>query len=655
MNCEHIQNKRKFIKSYDLSDYEIMTDTGWQDAKAIHKTTEYQRWCLVTDGHELECADDHIVFLDDFTQVFVKDLQIGQKIWTDTGLENVIDVFKYDEYENMYDIELDDDNHRYYTNGILSHNTTTYTILVLWMATLFPERKIMICANKLQTAIEIVDRIRIGYEYLPAFLKPGVTVYNKQEISFANKSTIRAFATSSSASRGFSAQCVIIDEMSFIPKNVIEEFWASVLPVVSSAKNSKVIAVSTPNGASGLYYDIWQQANDKSNKNTEGWKPFRVDWWEVPGRTEAWKEKQIASIGIQRWRQEFGNEFMVNSSNAKLIPDDKIDQYAMKISEYKTLGVKPKKQRIISEKQDELFEFDMWHEFQPTHTYLASMDISEGTGQDSSVLYVWDVTDLSNIIMCAKFSSSTVSLVKFAYIVRTILALYNDPWLAGERNGVSAGTIDSLRITYQYTNICSENKKGEPGIFSHIQNKSKACLWAREMMTTTGFGFTIYDKDLIEEMKIFCKKDTKGGSIVFTALPGPNSHDDHMMAFIWMTYILQNDLINKYFIVVQSFKTELDQIYAKLLQPVNEYTTEQYLKIKSDPLYKDFLEFKEELAVKLNAAYEAERRDQENDTFNYKQYDPYFDSDDGDTWGRPAKQQGISLRSNFSVPTYAIT
>ena len=96
------------------------------------------------------------------------------------------------------------------------------------------------------------------------------------------------------------------------------------------------------------------------------------------------------------------------------------------------------------------------------------MDISEGTGQDSSVLYVWDVTDLSNIIMCAKFSSSTVSLVKFAYIVRTILALYNGPWLAGERNGVSAGTIDSLRITYQYTNICSENKKGEPGIFSHI-------------------------------------------------------------------------------------------------------------------------------------------------------------------------------------------
>ena len=64
--------------------------------------------------------------------------------------------------------------------------TTTYTVFVLWYATLFPEKKIMICANKLQTAIEVMDRIRVGYEYLPKFIKPGITVYNKQEISFAN-------------------------------------------------------------------------------------------------------------------------------------------------------------------------------------------------------------------------------------------------------------------------------------------------------------------------------------------------------------------------------------------------------------------------------------------------------------------------------------
>lgn len=78
------------------------------------------------------------------------------------------------------------------------------------------------------------------------------------------------------------------------------------------------------------------------------------------------------------------------------------------------------------------------------------MDISEGVGVDASVLYIWDVTELKDIKMCAKFSSNTVSLVQFAYIARKMLALYGDPYLAAERNGVSAGTLDSLKITYGY-------------------------------------------------------------------------------------------------------------------------------------------------------------------------------------------------------------
>ena len=78
----------------------------------------------------------------------------------------------------------------------------------MWLATLFSEKKIMICANKLQTAIEIMDRLRLAYDYLPKWLKPKKAVYNKGEITFSNKSSIRAFATSSSASRGFSGNCV---------------------------------------------------------------------------------------------------------------------------------------------------------------------------------------------------------------------------------------------------------------------------------------------------------------------------------------------------------------------------------------------------------------------------------------------------------------
>lgn len=195
----------------------------------------------------------------------------------------------------------------------------------------------MICANKLQTSIEIMDRIRRAYEQLPFWIKPGVLVYNKSEITFSNMSSIKAFSTSSSGARGSSGNVIIIDEMGFIPKNIIDDFFASVMPIISSSKKSKAIVVSTPNGASGLYYDLWQEAlQNKRTGNKEGWQPFRIHWWDTGGiRDEAWKRQQIASIGIERWKQEYECDFLT-SSTKKLIPDDIIEQYNMKLSEYKS-------------------------------------------------------------------------------------------------------------------------------------------------------------------------------------------------------------------------------------------------------------------------------------------------------------------------------
>jgi hypothetical protein len=52
----------------------------------------------------------------------------------------------------------------------------------------FPEKKVMILANKFETALEICSRIRLAYEYIPKFLKPAVITWNKSEILFANRS-----------------------------------------------------------------------------------------------------------------------------------------------------------------------------------------------------------------------------------------------------------------------------------------------------------------------------------------------------------------------------------------------------------------------------------------------------------------------------------
>lgn len=504
--------------------------------------------------------------------------------------------------------------------------STTYTIFCLWYATLFADKKIMICANKLATAIEIMDRIRKAYENLPFYIKPGILTYNKGAIEFANGSSIRACSTSSSASRGSSCNTLIIDEMAFIPKNIINDFWASTIPIVSSSKNSKIIVVSTPNGADGLYYDIWQQANKKDQTgNEEGWKPFRIHWFEAGGiRDEKWKQQQIASIGIERWKQEFECDFLT-STTKRLIPDDILEKYRMYLVELKAKNKDfyiGKKQHIISQDETKMFEFTMWHEFDSNRTYAASGDVAEGGGGDSSVLYVWDITDLSNIIMCAKFESDKVSINEFAYITIKILKLYNNPYFICERNGIGAGYIDMLRITYQYQNIVSEGKNNDFGVFCHVSVKSKTCLWARDMMTTEGFGFKIYDKALISEFSTFVKKETKGVYLSYTALNG--AHDDHIMAFIWLCYLLQSEVIEKYYLVCDTFTTSLGNVYAKLIQPQSAYTGAQIQYITNDPIYQEFLDFKETVLNKLEHAYQIEQNEKDNFIYTNTNTDPYF-------------------------------
>jgi DnaB-like helicase C terminal domain len=115
--------ERKFIETYDIDDYEIKTDSGWSDISKIGKTIPYEKWILKTENNELECADTHIVFNEDMEEVFVKDLKRNDIVFTENGIEKVISVENTKIKENMYDLELKDKKHRYYTNGILSHNS----------------------------------------------------------------------------------------------------------------------------------------------------------------------------------------------------------------------------------------------------------------------------------------------------------------------------------------------------------------------------------------------------------------------------------------------------------------------------------------------------------------------------------------------------
>jgi hypothetical protein len=130
LDRHELESLKKITKTTKITEYEVLTDDGFIDIEALHETIPYEVYHLkLSDGKELKCADNHIVFyIDNMEEVFVKNLNIGDKIcvYGDEKLEEceVTSITNLGYNEVMYDLELtENSNHRYFTNGILSHNT----------------------------------------------------------------------------------------------------------------------------------------------------------------------------------------------------------------------------------------------------------------------------------------------------------------------------------------------------------------------------------------------------------------------------------------------------------------------------------------------------------------------------------------------------
>lgn len=205
--------------------------------------------------------------------------------------------------------------------------TTTYSIFSLWLTIFNPDQHVLICANTGDSAVEFLSKIRMAYELLPMWLKPGCKTYNKKKIVFGNDSSITS-AMTSPAVRGRTGGLLILDECAFVEANMMSQFWTGAYPIVSSSKKSKVFMVSTPNGTGNLFYDIY--SNAELNKN--GWTPFRIDWFEVPGRDENWKKIQMESFNndSRKFAQEFGNCESFST---------RINLYNTKIKQYQEIAI----------------------------------------------------------------------------------------------------------------------------------------------------------------------------------------------------------------------------------------------------------------------------------------------------------------------------
>lgn len=146
------------------------------------------------------------------------------------------------------------------------------------------DKNVMIVANKGDTAVEIVDKIKSIYTLLPFFLKPGIKTWNQKSLTFENGCRIKTSARSKTPAIGFTIDVLYLDEFAHIPSNIIEPYYTAAFPTVSAVQNSKIIITSTPNGMNLFHRLLTDAERPEGDPMKNNYKAMRVYWHQVPGR-----------------------------------------------------------------------------------------------------------------------------------------------------------------------------------------------------------------------------------------------------------------------------------------------------------------------------------------------------------------------------------
>ena len=637
---------KKILNSLSVMNIRVKTDTGYEPVTDIHITQPYNHYIVNTSDYSLCCADNHILFDDLFGEVFVSDLGVGDFIQTESGPQRVVSIRREFGKSSMFDMTVDHPNHRFYTNGILSHNTVSSAIFILHTILFNNDKNCMIVANKGDTAIEIVDKVKSIYTLLPFFLKPGVKTWNQKSLTFENGCRIKTSARSKTPAIGFTIDVLYLDEFAHIPSNIIEPYYTAAFPTVSAVQNSKIIITSTPNGMNLFHRLLTDAERPDGDPLKNNYKPLRVYWYQVPGRfvtyirlnphklyqygvtkddiykiifdnfghltktkiefnmdqqkdvihvfnnnrctdeevksisftasngyetsimtiaeLTTWKDEAVKDIGGEdAFNQEYGLRF-INSSKSLLneaIIDDllksKRNYVHEEIYEFSRLRFAYEDLKWIDD--DNVFAPVRRKEYR----YVLSVDISEGLGQDYSIINIFrisekpmhiiesqknkytSITDFFRLEQIGLFRNNFVSVKQLAEVLYLLAFEYLNPenlkivlelnnygnTLLAEMPHVFDGNNNygsSVFVRYKHRIDATEERIG----LKVGENKNLMVKNYQELMYSRGFHIT--NEDNIREITTFVKHITNAGNIRYAADVG---HDDTVMTIVNATSI----------------------------------------------------------------------------------------------------------------------
>jgi len=374
-----------------------------------------------------------------------------------------------------------------------SGKSTSAAGYLLWYAMFKPDSTILIAAHKYTGAQEIMQRVRYAYENCPDYIKAGVTTYNKGSLDFENGSRIVSATTTENTGRGMSITLLYLDEFAFVRPSIAKEFWTAITPTLSTG--GKAIITSTPNSDEDQFAFIWKGANkteDEFGNTTElginGFRAYRAEWHEQPGRDQKWADEMKAQLGEDRFNREIGCEFIIADETL-------INPNTLLMLE----GIEP---------VSRMGQVRWYQKPKKGNIYTVSLDPSLGTGSDPAAIQIFEANTVTQVGEWKHNKTDIPTQIKLiAQINKYIVECTGEPnnlYYSVENNSIGEASLVSLN-EYGENNIpgtfISEPGKKRKGF--NTTNKSKLTACAKFKTLLESKKLTINSRSLISELKAF--------------------------------------------------------------------------------------------------------------------------------------------------------
>jgi hypothetical protein len=497
-----------------------------------------------------------------------------------------------------------------------------------------PERVLLI-ANKRDTAVEMANKVRHFLEQWPEWINVGFSPDKNSESRFRlnNGCEVKAVATSADALRGYTPTILVFDEAAYIEAG--DDFWAASMASLSTG--GKIILISTPNGYDPIYYGVYDQA-------LRGINDFHITdlrWFKDPRYTKDLRWIKCSDICHYMLNREQYNDDEVILHDFDMKEYNKLleDGYKPFSSWFESMSKKFKYDRrkiaqelecdflgsgdgvipgdiqeniaknMIRVPKEKYMQGTFWQWKEPVegHRYIMGVDVSRGDSEDFSSINIVDFDDREQVVeYIGKIPPDDLAAIAYKWGI-----LYDAFIVIDITGGMGVATSRKLQeMNYRNLfidgintqNIWDYNKKALekiPGL--NFNNKRTQIVAAFEEQLRKGFA--VRSSRLLNELNTFVYLNGRPDHM-------KGAHDDSIMSMsmalyagdISFTQLQKNDSKNKAIIeswalsertyepskTHYSYGSSFDQIGAMGMDTNNIYHKDNPMNVSKD-VYKEHM------------------------------------------------------------------